>query len=100
MRFVSFTDSAQDDFAAIAGFVFRESGSAEIADEFIERLIGRCEQIAALGGVLGSARPELLTGLRSIPFKGYVIFFRYREDCMEIVNVLHGSRDIAGFYGD
>ncbi|MFC7554758.1 type II toxin-antitoxin system RelE/ParE family toxin [Pseudoroseomonas wenyumeiae] len=31
--------------------------------------------------------------------RGYVIFFRYRDDAVEVVNVLHGHRDVIGYFG-
>ena len=43
-------------------------------------------------------RPELGVDIRSSPNKGYVIFFRYRADMLEILAVLHGSRDIIRYF--
>ena len=36
--------------------------------------------------------------IRSSAFKGYVVFFRYRDDLLEIVNVIEGHRDIDGHF--
>jgi toxin ParE1/3/4 len=49
---------------------------------------------------MGRPRPELRPDLRSHPFKSYVIFFRYLEDTLEIVNILEGHRDIDTFFGN
>lgn len=50
--------------------------------------------------MLGTARTELLTDIRSTPFQNYIIFFRYvDEDVLEIVNVIEGRRDVAGHFG-
>jgi len=44
----------------------------------------------------GEARDDIRPNLRSISHGNYVIFFRSREDYLEIVRVLHGARDIRG----
>jgi toxin ParE1/3/4 len=51
-------------------------------------------------GTLGRSRPELRPDLRSFAFKGYVIFFRYRGDRFEVVNVLEGHRDAITYFRD
>ena len=43
-------------------------------------------------------RPELGVDIRSSPNKGYVIFFRYWADILEVLAVLHDSRDIIGYF--
>lgn len=55
-------------------------------------------KLAALAGTLGTPRPELLPDIRSIAHQGYVVFFRYLGDRIEIVNVLEGHRDIDGHF--
>lgn len=42
----------------------------------------------------GEARDDLRPGLRSVSHGSCVIYFRARPDCLEIVRVLHGARDI------
>jgi len=39
-----------------------------------------------------------LQNTRSIAFRGYVIFFRYEGNMLEIVNVLEGHRDIDAYF--
>ena len=46
---------------------------------------------------LGKEREEIKHGLRSIPKGSHVIFYRITGDCIRIVRVLHGSRDILKF---
>jgi toxin ParE1/3/4 len=37
--------------------------------------------------------------IRSAPFKGYVIFFRYLDDdILEVVHVIEGHRDVAAIF--
>ena len=57
--------------------------------------------MAQLPSTLGRPRPELRPDLRSFPFKGYVIFFRYLDDdSLEIVHIIEGHRDIAAIFAD
>ena len=50
---------------------------------------------------MGRARDDLRPGLRSFVHRPYVIFFHVVDRTIEIVRVLHGSRDIsAGMIGN
>jgi toxin ParE1/3/4 len=46
----------------------------------------------------GRERPEIAAGLRSFPIGKYVLFYRPIHDGVEIVRVLHGSRDIDSIF--
>lgn len=95
-----FTDQAIDDLSSIGDYLAVASGSVRIANDFVERLIVRCERLAALPGTLGRARSELRSRLRSIAFGNHVIFFRYDEDVLEVVAILEGHRDIETYFRD
>jgi toxin ParE1/3/4 len=94
------SDTASTDLNEIAVFVADASFSRAIADAVVHNLIVRCERLASLPGILGTARPELGADVRSTPHKGYVIFFRYVGAVLEILNVLHGSRDFVAHFAD
>ena len=100
MRLPSHSDSARDDLVAIALHIAVESGSRAVAEAFADKLEQSCERLAALPGTHGTARPELRDDLRSTPCRAYVIFFRYLGTRLEIVNVLHASRDIVGHFDE
>jgi toxin ParE1/3/4 len=70
-----------------------------VAAAFVAKLRRQCRKLASLPGMLGIARPELGPDIRSMPFHGYVIFLRYGDDALDIVNVLEGHRDIDGHFG-
>jgi plasmid stabilization system protein ParE len=63
-------------------------------------LIAQCEHLAALSGTMGRSRDDLRPGLRSFPFRGFIIFFQYAEDRLEIVNILSGRRDLESHIDD
>ncbi len=99
MRQLVYTHVAQSDLVSIALYIARESGHRKLAVQFTDRLRDKCRQLAALPGTLGQARPELRADIRSIPFQGYVIFFRYLSKTrIEIVTIVHASRDIDHYF--
>jgi len=93
-------EAVRGDLLHILGHVSEASGSVARAMDFIGRLRGRCRDLADLPGTLGRPRAELRPDLRSIAFRGYVIFFRYVEDRVEVVNILEGHRDIDAHFDD
>ena len=42
----------------------------------------------------GSPRPEIAPDVRSTLIKPYVIFYRFRQDTVHILRILHGRRDL------
>lgn len=71
--------------------------SLDRADEFLDRIEGKLQTLARNPG-LGRKREELLAGLRSFPIGSYVVFYRAIEDGIDILRVLHGSRDIEEIF--
>ena len=98
IRRLILTTAAQYDLVAIGNWIGEQSGSRTVAEVIVERLIRRCEKLSELPGTLGTARPELRPDIRSTQHEGYVIFFRYGLDSLEIVNILHGARDAYTYY--
>ena len=47
---------------------------------------------------MGRSRSELLPGLRSFTFSGYIIFYRLIAEGIEIVRVIKGSRDVEALF--
>ena len=47
---------------------------------------------------MGRTRDEIAEGLRSFPVGRYVIFYRTIPEGVEIVRVLHGSRDVDALF--
>ena len=95
MRQLRFTPAAEHDLADADA-----SGSPETARRFAASVEAQCARLAQLPSTLGRLRPELRPDLRSFPFKGYVIFFRYLDDILEIVHIIEGHRDIAAIFAD
>lgn len=100
MRRLVYLAAAQRDLLSILEHVTRESGSITIGVAFTDRLQAKCVRLASLPGILGRARPELRPDVRSSAFGNYVLFFRYRDDALEVINILEGHRDIDAFFGE
>ena len=68
-------------------------GSIVEADRWVDRLD---EKLAlwATQPMMGRGRDELAPGIRSHAFGRYAVFFEPLPDGIEVVRVLHGSRDI------
>jgi toxin ParE1/3/4 len=99
-----FLKSARNNLADIEDYIAAADGE-DAAVRFTGEIIGKCEHLATLPGLLGRTRRELRPGIRSTPFKGYLIFFRYLpseidRDILEVVNVVESHRDLIAYFGD
>lgn len=73
--------------------------SMDAADRWVDQLDEKF-QLIATQPMMGRAREELETGLRSFPFGRYVIFYMPMGSGIDVVRVLHGARDIDAVFGD
>ena len=69
------------------------------ADDFIDLIDEKFQNLSRQPG-LGRRREELAAGLRSFPVGRYVIFYLQVQDCLQIVRVLHGARDVDAVFAD
>lgn len=63
------------------------------ADRFLDRLEGKALKLAEFAEI-GIDRPELALDLKSFPVDRYVLYYRVNASGIELVRVLHGSREI------
>jgi toxin ParE1/3/4 len=78
---------------------FIADGSIEAADAFVARLRNKCDWLAASPGA-GRSRDDLRSGLRGFPFGDYVILYRELPPGIQVVRILHGSRDLGSVLND
>jgi len=69
------------------------------ADDFIDLIDAKLQNLSRQPG-LGRRREELAAGLRSFPVGRYVIFYLQVQDCLQIVRILHGARDLDAVFAD
>ena len=64
------------------------------ADRFLARIDEQANRLAEFAD-MGIAREELAHALKSFPFERYVLFYRVTQGGIELVRVLHSSRDVT-----
>ncbi|MEA5516652.1 type II toxin-antitoxin system RelE/ParE family toxin [Nodularia sp. UHCC 0506] len=88
---------AEADLLDIWDFIANES--FEKADSFLQKIESKLKILAENPG-MGRKREELVPSLRSFPVGSYLIFYRPVNQGIEVIRVLHGSRDIPSFFAD
>ena len=74
-------------------WVYLTARSIETANSTIQAIGRKCQDCAEMPGI-GRRRDDLASGLRSVSYANYLIFYRSIDNGVEIVRVLHGSRDL------
>ena len=96
---MKYLDAAKNNLGEIARYIAGESGSRNVAVDYVSRIRANCRKLAAAEtSQRGTDRSELVDSMRSEPFGNYVIFFRYVDNNLEVVNILEGHRDIAKYF--
>lgn len=88
-----FSPSAREDLNSIFDHIANDNPTA--AGHFVGKLKETCSRIAEFPSI-GVVRDDLAPGVRCFPVGSYLIFYRSRAVGVEIVRVLHGSRDYLG----
>ena len=86
---------AEADILEIWDYIADDSFAA--ADGWVDRLDEQF-RVLATQPLMGRARDELATGVRSFPFGRYVVFYVPLDDGIDVVRVLHGARDIVAVF--
>jgi len=80
-------------------WIFIAADNPVQADDFIDLIDAKLQNLSRQPG-LGRRREELAAGLRSFPVGRYVIFYLQVQDCLQIVRILHGARDLDAVFAD
>src|SRR5262245_25569580 len=91
--------SARADLYRIMEYIARESRSTPVGRRFAALLKDKCGHLASFRATFGVARSDLGQDIRSFPFRGYVIFFRYKDGYFEVINIVEGHRDFEALFG-
>ena len=67
--------------------------SPDRVDDFLDRVESKLMTLGQNSG-LGRKRSELLLDLRSFPIDNYVVFYQQIDGGIDVIRLLHGSRDI------
>ena len=85
-----FTRAAEQDLADLSRHIALDDPQAAAA--ILDLIEVKCDLLAQYPE-LGRSREELFPKLRSFPASSYVIFYRVAIDEIQVIRVLHGSRD-------
>jgi toxin ParE1/3/4 len=84
---------AREDMIHLRRYSRREFGAA-VADKLVDDL-ERVFRLLTDHPLAGSEFSETTPGLRLFPMRGHRIFYRVVQGAIEIVRVLHHSRDVG-----
>jgi toxin ParE1/3/4 len=85
------SDHADADLAQIKHYLAKRSPAAVLS---LSHELDRTFQNLSDFPFIGRKRPTLGDEIRSISIHPYVVFYMVEADCVVIVRVLHGRRDI------
>ena len=95
MNNYKFSRKAEQDLEDIWVYIAQQNQLA--ADKQIAQILNRLPMLAQFPD-MGKTRNDLLQGIKSFPIKPYVIYYSKISDGVEIVRVLHQSRDIENLF--
>ena len=91
MAMVYILPKAEEDLVDI--WLYIAEDSPQNADNFLDKLHERMDRLADFPEI-GVSRPELPGEVKSFPVDRYLLFYRPVESGIELVRVLHASKDI------
>lgn len=95
MRTVKVAAAAEEDLREIWAYVAEHN--AEAASKIIKEITGKFAVLRDYPE-MGRKQDSLLVNLRSFVVRDYFIFYQPFDDGVEILRVLHASRDIASIF--
>jgi plasmid stabilization system protein ParE len=98
VRSIFLSPEAEDDLIQAAEYLDRETGNAVFGHRLHDE-IDHVMNLIVENPLMGRARPDLQNGLRGFPHGQYTIFWRLRENEIEIVRVLHQRQDVEREFG-
>jgi toxin ParE1/3/4 len=95
MRKVRVAAAAEEDLRDIWAYIAEHN--SESANKIIKEIIGKFA-ILRDHPQMGREQTKLLVNLRSFTVKGYLILYQPFADGVEVLRVVHSSRDIEGIF--
>ena len=97
MSELSFSPTARRDLHAILDYIARDNPRSAIA---VVQKIEQKSRLLADSPEMGILREDLAPALRVWPVGRYLIFYRPASDGIDVVRVVHGSRDWERLFDD
>jgi toxin ParE1/3/4 len=92
-----FSPSAESDLEEIADYIAMDSPARALA--FVQELREQCRVLTQLPQAF-PAREGLAPGLRMMPYRRYLIFYRPAGGEVRIERILHSARDVGRLFED
>ncbi len=96
MRKIIFSPEALKDLEEIWLYIAQDSPSR--ADGFLDQLYSLCTENLAAFPEIGTGRDYLGKEVLAFPYKRYMIYYRFDVNRIEIIRILHGSRDLPTIF--
>lgn len=90
------SQKAREDLLAIWSYIAEDNPNA--ADMLFDIIDEKCNLLKD-NPKIGQARPDISTKMRYFPVKNYLILYQEQLYGIEIIRVLHGSRDLSVIFG-
>jgi toxin ParE1/3/4 len=88
---VVIAEAARSDLIAIGEFIQQQNPVRAIT--FVNELLNRCNEIADMPRAYPLVPRYERWGVRRRVYQNYLIFYRIREELIEIIHILNGAQD-------
>ena len=85
--------ATKEDLKEIYQYGLRQWGQTQ-SDNYLEILKEKFWSLTEQP-LVGTERPELLSGIRSLPIESHLLFYRVTANSVEIIRILHARQDPA-----
>lgn len=91
MRRCVITRAASQDLDEIVDYFL--SRNIDAGEQFVKSFNEKCQKLAQFP-FMGREYVEVLSNLRGLPLKGYIIFYQVIDEAISIVRILSGYQDL------
>jgi toxin ParE1/3/4 len=95
VRQVRFSGRSIAQLRAVARYLLQQTSDDRAGERLVRGMETRILHLAELPGHIGRPRPELGSGVRSLPHLSYVVIFRYGENNIDVLQVVHSRQDVG-----
>ena len=92
---ISIRKKAEEDLLNIWKYIACDD--SQQADHFLDLIYQKLENLSHTP-MMGRARPELHSSMRSFPIGRYIVFYAITNTGIDVVRMLHGSLDIESIF--
>jgi toxin ParE1/3/4 len=71
--------------------------NVDAAEQTVERIAAAERRLSDFPEI-GQARPDIAEGIRHWPVGPYLILYRVEPDCVLVIRVVHGARDLPRLF--